>query len=176
MWGQPLWLAVWLTLALSGSLSGSLWLSLALSGSLWPSLALSGSVWLALWLSLAPSCSLLLSQALYCSPNLLTKSSFGSQGPCSARSSAAALQHFLLVCLIVIYRNLKQTGFQFLPLALGQELAGQSRLVGILHLSISVQIHYKYSTSMIQIHFKYIKTFHICMVLTLQSAWCLLCM
>ena len=78
-----------LTLALSGSLSGSLWLSLALSGSLW----------LALLLSLAPSCSLLLSQAPYCSPNLRTTSSLGSQGPCSARSGAAALQHFLLLCL-----------------------------------------------------------------------------
>ena len=92
-----LWSSLALSPALSGSLSGSLWLSLALSSSLWPSLALSGSLWLALWLSLAPSCSLLLSQALYCSPNLLTKSSFGSQGPCSARSSAAALQHFMLV-------------------------------------------------------------------------------
>ena len=29
---------------------------------------------------------------------LLTKSLLGSQGPCSARSSAAALQHFMLVC------------------------------------------------------------------------------
>ena len=78
---------LWLTLALSGSL----WLSLAhsgsLSGSLWLSLALSGSLWLALLLSLAPSCSLLLSQA----PYLLTKSSLGSQGPCSARSVAATL-------------------------------------------------------------------------------------
>ena len=72
------------SLALSGSLSGSLWLSLALSGPI--------------WLSLAPSCSLLLSQALYCSPNLLTKSSLGSQSPCSARSSAAALHDFMLVC------------------------------------------------------------------------------
>ena len=61
MWGQPLWLAVWLTLAPSGSL----WLSLALSGSLWLSLALPGSPWLSLdhscsltsslWLPLAPS-------------------------------------------------------------------------------------------------------------------------
>ena len=50
-------------------------------------------------LSLAPSCSLLLSQAPYCSPNLCTTSSLGSQGPCSARSGAAALQHFMLVCL-----------------------------------------------------------------------------
>ena len=56
-------------------------------------LALSGS----LWLSLAPSCSLLLSQAPYCSPNLRTTSSLGSQCPCSARSGAAALQHFLLL-------------------------------------------------------------------------------
>ena len=58
-------------------------------------LALSGS----LWLSLAPSCSLLLSQAPYCSPNLRTTSSLGSQGTCSARSGAAALQHFMLLCL-----------------------------------------------------------------------------
>ena len=62
---------------------------------------LSGSLWLALLLSLAPSCSLLLSQAPYCSPNLRTTSSLGSQGPCSARSGAAALQHFLLLCLQV---------------------------------------------------------------------------
>ena len=59
---------------------------------------LSGSLWLALLLSLAPSCSLLLSQAPYCSPNLRTTSSLGSQGPCSARSGAAALQHFRLLC------------------------------------------------------------------------------
>ena len=52
-------------------------------------------------LSLAPSCSLLLSQAPYCSPNLRTTSSLGSQGPCSARSGAAALQHFMLLCLAV---------------------------------------------------------------------------
>ena len=61
------------------------------------SLVLSGSLWLALLLSLAPSCSLLLSQAPYCSLNLRTTSSLGSQGPCSARSGAAALQHFMLV-------------------------------------------------------------------------------
>merc|ERR1712172_394483 len=53
--------------------------------SLWLSLALSGS----LWLPLARSCS----------PNLRTTSSLGSQGPCSARSGAAALQHFMLLCL-----------------------------------------------------------------------------
>ena len=63
-------------------------------------LALSGS----LWLSLAPSCSLLLSQAPYCSPNLRTTSSLGSQGPCSARSGAAALQHFLLLCYYPKYK------------------------------------------------------------------------
>ena len=57
------------------SLSGALWLNLALSGSLWLSQALSGS------------------------PNLLTKPLLGSQGPCSARSSATALQHFLQPCL-----------------------------------------------------------------------------
>ena len=48
-------------------------------------------------LSFVPSCSLLLSQAPYCSPNLRTTSSLGSQGPCSARSGAAALQHFMLL-------------------------------------------------------------------------------
>ena len=41
--------------------------------------------------------SLRLSLALYCSPNLLTKSLPGSQGPCSARSSATALHDFLKV-------------------------------------------------------------------------------
>ena len=45
-------------------------------------------------LSFVPS----LPQAPYCSPNLRTTSSLGSQGPCSARSGAAALQHFLLLC------------------------------------------------------------------------------
>ena len=74
-----LWLAVWLSQALSGSLwlavrlavrlslalSGSLWLTLArcptLSGSLWLFQALSGS----LWLSQALSGSLLLSKFAY---------------------------------------------------------------------------------------------------------------
>ena len=101
-----------LPLALSGSLSGSLWLSRAisgsLSGSLWlavrPSLAcclaLSGLLSGSLWLPCARSCSLrLFLLALYCSPNLLTKSSLGSQEPCSARSSAAALLDFLQVGL-----------------------------------------------------------------------------
>ena len=84
------------------ALSGSLWLTLALavrlslvpSGSLRLSLALSGS----LWLSQAFSGSLRLSLALYCSPNLLTKPLLGSQGPCSARSVATALQHFIQPC------------------------------------------------------------------------------
>ena len=48
---------------LSGSLSGSLWLTLALSGSLWLTLALSGSLWLAVRLSLAHSYSFWLSLA-----------------------------------------------------------------------------------------------------------------
>ena len=43
--------------------------------------------------------SLLFSQAPYCSPNLRTTSLHGSQGPCSARSGAAALQHFMLLCM-----------------------------------------------------------------------------
>ena len=76
------------------SLSGSLWLTLALSGSLWLSLALSGSLSGSLWLTLALSGSLWLSQALSGSPNLLTKPLLGSQGPCSTRSVATALQHF----------------------------------------------------------------------------------
>ena len=48
---------------------------------------------------------LLLAQAPWCSPNLRTTSSLGSQGPCSARSGAAALQHFLLLCFedIIFY-------------------------------------------------------------------------
>ena len=90
---------IWLPLALSGSLSGSLWLavrlSLAHSSSLWLTLAPSGSLSGSLWLHLALSGSLWLAQALYGSPNLLTKPLLGSQGPCSARSSATALQHFL---------------------------------------------------------------------------------
>ena len=102
-----------LPLALSDSLSGSLWLavrlSLELSGSLWLSLAcclarfpaLFGSFWLTLALSgyllisQALFGSLWLSQALYCYLNLLTKPLLGSQGPCSARSVATVLQHFI---------------------------------------------------------------------------------
>ena len=83
--------SLWLTLALSGSLSGSLWLSLALSGSLWLSLALSDSLWLSLALSL--------------SPDLLTKPLLGSQGPCSARSIATALQHFIQLCRAWEHKN-----------------------------------------------------------------------
>ena len=67
-------------------------------GSLWLPLVHSDSLWLALRLSLAPTGSLRLSQALYCLPNLLTKSLLGSQGPCSARSSATGLHDFLQVC------------------------------------------------------------------------------
>ena len=63
--------SLWLTLALSGSPSGSLWLAvwltMAHSGSLWLSLALpmapSGSLWLAVQLTLAPYGSLWPSQA-----------------------------------------------------------------------------------------------------------------
>ena len=90
--------ALWLTLALSGLLSGSLWLTLAHAGSLpdslWLPLAPSGS----LWLSLAPSGSLRLSLALYCSPNLLTKPLLGSQGPCSARNAVPEFPHFNQPC------------------------------------------------------------------------------
>ena len=62
---------------LSGSLSGSLWLTLALSGSLWLTLAHSGSLWLTLalsgplWLSLGHSGYLWL--ALRPSGRLITK-------------------------------------------------------------------------------------------------------
>ena len=59
---------------LSGPLSGCLAHSGSLSGFLWLSQALSGS------------------------PNLLTKPLLGSQGPCSARSVATALQHFNQPC------------------------------------------------------------------------------
>ena len=69
---------------LSGSLRLAVRLPLAHSGSLWLTLALSGSLWL--------------SQALSGSPNLLTKPLLGSQGPCSARSVATALQHFNQPC------------------------------------------------------------------------------
>ena len=72
------------------------WLSLAhcpaLSGSLWPSLVLSGSLYGSLWLSLtlygSLSGSLWLSLALYC-PRICLRS------PCSARSVATAIQHFI---------------------------------------------------------------------------------
>ena len=51
---------------------------------------------------MAPSGSLWLSQALSGSPNLLTKPLLGSQGPCSARSVASALQHFNQPCLVAV--------------------------------------------------------------------------
>ena len=79
MSGQPLSGSLsgslWLTLALSGSLSGSPWLSLALSGSLWLSLALSGS----LWLSQALSGSLLLSKFAYQALARLTRPLLSSE-------------------------------------------------------------------------------------------------
>ena len=75
MWGQPLWLAVWLTLALSGSL----WLSLALSGSLWLSeFAYKALAWLTkpLLLILEPS-SLNIPQVAFI-PDTIMSSSFVS--------------------------------------------------------------------------------------------------
>ena len=83
----------WLALVHSGSLPGSLWLSrahpgslrnaaqlsLALTGSLRLSLAFSGSLWLSIALRICVQ-----------SPCLAHK-----QGPCSARSVATALQHFI---------------------------------------------------------------------------------
>ena len=84
--------------------SGSKWLSQALTGSLWlflaVSLSLFGSLWLplwlpmaltsTLWLTLALSGSLLLSNFAYTVPARL-------QGPCLALSAAATLTHFIPV-------------------------------------------------------------------------------
>ena len=89
--------------------SGSFWFSLALSGSLWPSLCLSGLLSSSLLLPLAPSCSLWLSLVLYCSPNLLTTSLLGSQGPYSAHSSAIALLDILQVCTQASLKCMKLT-------------------------------------------------------------------
>ena len=78
----------WLSLALTGSLPVSLWLSLVLcdshSGSHWLSLPLSGILWPSL--------------AHYCSLISRIQSLIGSQGPCLALSAAATLTHFLPLC------------------------------------------------------------------------------
>ena len=80
-----LWLAVRLSLArcpaLSGSLSGSLWLILALSGSLWLPLALCPALSGSIWLSQALSGSLRLSMALR----------ICLQSPCLAHKALAQL-------------------------------------------------------------------------------------
>ena len=90
---SSLWLAVRLSLALSGcvgltlacclAVSGSLWLTLALfgslSGSLWISLVLSGSLSGPPWLSLARSGSLLLSEFAYKALAWLTRPLLGSE-------------------------------------------------------------------------------------------------
>ena len=77
-------LALTCSLRLSLALSGSYWispcLSLALYGSHCHSLAYSGPLWL--------TCSLI----------SRIQSLIGSQGPCSALSTAATLTHFLLLC------------------------------------------------------------------------------
>ena len=84
----------WLSLACSLSLSGSLACSQALSGSLWLCSALTGPLWLSVALTLAPtdtlchslaqSGSLWLSLALYCSEISLIQSLLGSQRRCHA--------------------------------------------------------------------------------------------
>ena len=81
------------SLALTGSLCGSVWLVLSLS------LSLSGSLWLSATPTLAPTGHHCHSLAHYCSPILIIQSLIGSQGPCSALSAAATLTHFILVCL-----------------------------------------------------------------------------
>ena len=78
----------WTSLALSGSLPVSLWLSMALcnshSGSHWLSLPLSGI----LWPSLAHNCSLI----------SRIQPLIGSQGPCLALIANATMTHFIPLC------------------------------------------------------------------------------
>jgi len=89
-----------MTLALSGSLSGSLWLavrlSLAHSSSLWLTLAPSGSLWLPLALCLALSGSIWLSQALSGSLRLSLALRICLQSPCLAHKALARLVASLL--------------------------------------------------------------------------------
>ena len=84
----PLSGILWPSLALTGSLPVSLWLSMAFcdshSGSQWLSLPLSGIPWPSL--------------AHYCSLISRIQSLIGSQGPCPALSDAATLTHFLPLC------------------------------------------------------------------------------
>ena len=73
-----------ISLVYSPAHCGSLWLPLTSSRAFWLSQALCGSHWLPL--------------ANYCSLISLIQSLLGSQGPCSARSVATALQHFNQPC------------------------------------------------------------------------------
>ena len=82
-----------LSLALTGSLPVSLWLSMALCDSH------SGSH----WLSLPLSCILWPFLAHYCSLILHIQSLIGPQSPCSALSAAATLTHFLPLWLTQMY-------------------------------------------------------------------------
>ena len=88
MWGQPLSGFHWLSLAVTGSLPVSLWLSMALcdshSGSHWLSLPLSGILWPSL--------------AHYCSLISRIQPLIGSQGPCSALIADATMTHFIPLC------------------------------------------------------------------------------
>ena len=96
----------WLSLALTGSLPVSLWLSMALcgshSGSHWLSLPLSGIFW--------PS------MAHYCSLISRIQPLIGTQGPCSPLIADATMKHFnplwcegymvVVKVIIIIYRTI----------------------------------------------------------------------
>ena len=101
---------LWLTLTLSGSLSGSLWLSLARclahSGSLWLSLACSPALSGSLLLALALSGSLLLSEFAYNILARLTRPLLSSQQRCCAATLYAAL------CMCIISEILEPPAFQ----------------------------------------------------------------
>ena len=129
-----LWLSPFLSLVLSLSLSGSLWLSvnptLAPSGSLWLLLTLSGFHWLSLaltgslpvslwlslalcdshsgshWLSLPLSGILWPSLAHYCSLISRIQPLIGSQGPCLALIADATMTHFIpLWCEPIVFQR-----------------------------------------------------------------------
>ena len=99
--------SLWPSLALSGSLSGSPWLSLARcpahSGSLWLSLALSGPLWLSLDLSGLLSGSLWLPLALSCSLRLSIALRICLQSPRLAHKALAQLAAALLRCMTLCW-------------------------------------------------------------------------
>ena len=123
-------LSLALSIALSGSLSSSLWLSRARCPA--HSGFLSGSLWLSL--------------ALYGSPNLLTKSLLGSEGPCSARSSATALFDFLQVCQHHNRRCLENVPIKYYKVHIAGPYMDKDILMHM-HICILAHLYYLYKVT-----------------------------